>query len=837
MAATSSGVIAIILLIYCYIQQIDGFYRLKDTLGCFKLYSARYLEKSGTKYLNGYDDVTQCLSECLNSNENHKFICKSIMWKLDSKDCILSKYNTSDKTRNFKQAPGMQIDLYENQCLKRPNLNDEFEILFNMDLERTTTEQPSRNLTSSWVLNNASQQVEAIIDNINNQQITTILNNQPTTQNIQSINNQPPINLNIQQPPIQNTPPPIEAPPLKMRLFKPWDKAVQRNRTKHPYQHGTRQFAIDGEGRRHREFRGSTHDDVDDYDDLDSAVVSEDVVGEFDEDSEKELVVRDELPPAKNSQSQNSGNLNPIPVRATPPQVMPISLPLPNRSPLIQNIQNLQNGPPRNQLLQHSMNQVNQFQQQNQQLTAQSGQSVSVLRMQMQSNHQFGFPPQRNVIFYPTATLQQGGLNPHVNRQLGQIPPATFQGMIYQAPHNQQSFGRYETQRGSLLNPLTTTESPFIFVPGRGYVPRFGQQPPQTVFSPQSPLQSHPSMQNQHSQPQVVYHQQPNFTPSRPQNGSPLNFQQNQQNGPSQSAPQNSQAPRWSHPQQQHHQQQQTMMNNFQPQTQPIAQNSLNQFQPKPNLQTPNQFFQNQGPPQAKIAQPQPQTVTPTLITSQPKPSASQVDQIQFFRGTKKDVDPNPSQLQPLIPIQEPNPSQIRRKAVHGVGTYEPRADEIIYDNFFPRDYEPTERKTKCFRRYSSKALAHFEEKTIIGGSLKDCLLACQNMLEFLCASVNYYDLKKICILNGGNTELNAVKLMDSHRYNYFENVCASRGISTALAAPLQKISNFEVNKCFIEKRRNLLLTLDGTIIRNANTIETSFSRRKRTGRTQEMAV
>ena len=41
-----------------------------------------------------------------------------------------------------------------------------------------------------------------------------------------------------------------------------------------------------------------------------------------------------------------------------------------------------------------------------------------------------------------------------------------------------------------------------------------------------------------------------------------------------------------------------------------------------------------------------------------------------------------------LEEVLEPDPSQIRRKAVHGVGTYEPRADEIIYDNFFSRDYE-----------------------------------------------------------------------------------------------------------------------------------------------------
>lgn len=52
-------------------------------------------------------------------------------------------------------------------------------------------------------------------------------------------------------------------------------------------------------------------------DDLDSAVISEDMIGEFDKDSEKELVVRDELPPAKIGQPQNSGNLNSIPVRAT----------------------------------------------------------------------------------------------------------------------------------------------------------------------------------------------------------------------------------------------------------------------------------------------------------------------------------------------------------------------------------------------------------------------------------------------------------------------------------------------------------------------------------------
>ena len=84
-------------------------------------------------------------------------------------------------------------------------------------------------------LNNASQQVEAIIDDINNQQIMSILNNQSTTQNIQSINNQPPISLST-QPPIQSAPPPIEAPPLKMQLFTPWDKPVQRNRTKSFFQ-------------------------------------------------------------------------------------------------------------------------------------------------------------------------------------------------------------------------------------------------------------------------------------------------------------------------------------------------------------------------------------------------------------------------------------------------------------------------------------------------------------------------------------------------------------------------------------------------------------------------
>ena len=158
-------------------------------------------------------------------------------------------------------------------------------------------------------------------------------------------------------------------------------------------------------------------------------------------------------------------------------------------------------------------------------------------------------------------------------------------------------------------------------------------------------------MQNRHSQPpQMVYHQQPSFTPNRPQNGSPPNFRQNQHNGPSQGVPQNSQGPRWNQPQPQH--QQRTAMNNFQPQTQPIAQNSPNQFQPKSNFQTPNQFFQNQGPPQVKIAQSRPQTVTPTLVTNHPKSSASQVAQIQLFRGTNKDVDPNPSQIRPMIPLE-----------------------------------------------------------------------------------------------------------------------------------------------------------------------------------------
>lgn len=42
--------------------------------------------------------------------------CRSVMWKKDTRDCILSRHSRVDRIRHFLVAPNLEIDFYENIC-------------------------------------------------------------------------------------------------------------------------------------------------------------------------------------------------------------------------------------------------------------------------------------------------------------------------------------------------------------------------------------------------------------------------------------------------------------------------------------------------------------------------------------------------------------------------------------------------------------------------------------------------------------------------------------------------------------------------------------------------
>lgn len=96
-----------------------GLYRSKDVFSCFVLHSNEFLEKSGNVLFEDIDDVNECLRKCVQAQMNHKIKCKTVMYNVNTRNCVLSKYARHE--RNIKKSKGLQIDLYENRCASTEN--------------------------------------------------------------------------------------------------------------------------------------------------------------------------------------------------------------------------------------------------------------------------------------------------------------------------------------------------------------------------------------------------------------------------------------------------------------------------------------------------------------------------------------------------------------------------------------------------------------------------------------------------------------------------------------------------------------------------------------------
>ncbi|CAI5448338.1 unnamed protein product [Caenorhabditis angaria] len=90
-------------------------YRTKDVYSCFVLHSNEFLEKSGNVLIENVDDVEECLRQCMHAPTNHKIKCHTAMFNVNTQNCVLSKYTRDE--RKIKTSKGLQIDLYENNCL------------------------------------------------------------------------------------------------------------------------------------------------------------------------------------------------------------------------------------------------------------------------------------------------------------------------------------------------------------------------------------------------------------------------------------------------------------------------------------------------------------------------------------------------------------------------------------------------------------------------------------------------------------------------------------------------------------------------------------------------
>uniref|UniRef100_A0A1I7T081 Apple domain-containing protein n=1 Tax=Caenorhabditis tropicalis TaxID=1561998 RepID=A0A1I7T081_9PELO len=94
-------------------------YRSKDVFSCFVLHSNEFLEKSGNVLIEDIDDVNECLRKCIQAPMNHKIKCKTVMYNVNTQNCVLSKYARHERT--IKKSKGLQIDLYENRCATSEN--------------------------------------------------------------------------------------------------------------------------------------------------------------------------------------------------------------------------------------------------------------------------------------------------------------------------------------------------------------------------------------------------------------------------------------------------------------------------------------------------------------------------------------------------------------------------------------------------------------------------------------------------------------------------------------------------------------------------------------------
>lgn len=109
-------IIAILVALY---RSTSALYRSKDVFSCFVLHSNEFLEKSGNVLIENIDDVNECLRKCIQAPMNHKIKCKTVMYNVNTQNCVLSKYARHE--RNIKKSKGLQIDLYENRCATTEN--------------------------------------------------------------------------------------------------------------------------------------------------------------------------------------------------------------------------------------------------------------------------------------------------------------------------------------------------------------------------------------------------------------------------------------------------------------------------------------------------------------------------------------------------------------------------------------------------------------------------------------------------------------------------------------------------------------------------------------------
>ncbi|CAI2351965.1 unnamed protein product [Caenorhabditis sp. 36 PRJEB53466] len=94
-------------------------YRSKDVFSCFLLHSNEFLEKSGNVLIENIDDVNECLRRCIQAPLNHKIKCKTVMYNVNTQNCVLSKYARHE--RPVKKSKGLQIGMYENKCASAEN--------------------------------------------------------------------------------------------------------------------------------------------------------------------------------------------------------------------------------------------------------------------------------------------------------------------------------------------------------------------------------------------------------------------------------------------------------------------------------------------------------------------------------------------------------------------------------------------------------------------------------------------------------------------------------------------------------------------------------------------
>ncbi|VDO61224.1 unnamed protein product [Heligmosomoides polygyrus] len=124
-----------------------------------------------------------------------------------------------------------------------------------------------------------------------------------------------------------------------------------------------------------------------------------------------------------------------------------------------------------------------------------------------------------------------------------------------------------------------------------------------------------------------------------------------------------------------------------------------------------------------------------------------------------------------------------------------------------------------CFTRRKQRALMGFEEKTISGIELFNCLHSCLHTSTFYCASVNYNEFKKVCTLNGGNLHLNDIPLRNSIS-DYYENECTPDQISQRKVSNSVTVRSEPIDRCFTVFPNTVLLSLESNLLDRASSLE-----------------